>query len=347
MAQRKPCFNLIFINFGVLLLFVATVSDAARAQTPRPARPAQPSAREAGENFGSIRGRVVLANGAFVNRAIKITLEVSRGAQTTAYTDNQGQFEIGALAPGTYTLEFEGDRQRFEVATERVQVMRGLPSILTVQLKEKTAENASQPATRVVSTGELDNRAPSKAVAHFNRASAYAREKRIEEAIGELLKAIAIYPHYLVAHNDLGALLLGQGKLDAAAEALRAAIEIDQNSFNPRLNLGIVLVQQHDFEAAKEMLKVAERLDPQSPAVRLYAGMALVGTGDLEAAEKELKTAYTLGGSPFALALFHLGQLYMTRDEREMALSSFAAYLRETPNAANAAQVRQLISMLR
>jgi len=108
-----------------------------------------------------------------------------------------------------------------------------------------------------------------------------------------------------------------------------------------------VLVQQHGFAEAVEVLERALNLNPESPAARLYAGLAQMGLGNLDGAEKELKAAYTLGGSTYSLALFHLGQVYMNRGEREKALQAFEGYLRDSPVATNADQVRKMIAMLR
>jgi hypothetical protein len=66
-----------------------------------------------------------------------------------------------------------------------------------------------------------------------------------------------------------------------------------------------------------------------------------------EAAEQDLKTAYKLGGAQYSLANFHLGQLYMNRGARELALKSFELYLKDVPSATNADQVQKLIAILR
>jgi hypothetical protein len=49
----------------------------------------------------------------------------------------------------------------------------------------------------------------------------------------------------------------------------------------------------------------------------------------------------------YALALFHLGQLYMSKGNQALALQSFERYLNDEPNAGNADQVRKMIAMLR
>ena len=149
-----------------------------------------------------------------------------------------------------------------------------------------------------------------------------------------------------MAHNDLGAQLLELGRLDEAEAELRAALNIDHAAFNPTLNLGIVLVKKHEFEPARELLDRAVSLRPESSAGRLYLGLALLATSDFARAEKELRAAYDQGGHQYAVALFHLGQLYMDRGERKLAREYFERYLREAPNATNLDQVRTLIAML-
>jgi len=331
------------VRIGVLTLAVLILCGSASAQIGRPTIP-EDSDRTA---RGSIRGRIVLPGGAFVNESIKITLLTLRETISVIYADTQGQFEFPGLAPGNYQLEIEGDRQRFEVSTEPVQVFKGTPSIVTLTLKEKASPVKISSATKTASVTELTQSIPSGAKREFERASKLTSEGKAEEAIVHLRKAIALYPEFVMARNDLGAQLLGLGKLDDAADELRKAIALDQKAFNPKLNLGIVLVQQHHFAEASEVLNQALSLDAGSPDARLYSGIALMALGSPDAAEKDLRTAYSLGGTPYALALFHLGQLYMNKGDRESARRAFAEYLRDLPNADNADQVRKMIAMLR
>jgi tetratricopeptide (TPR) repeat protein len=295
---------------------------------------------------GSINGNVVLPNGAFLNERARITLQTDRGIKSSVYTDSQGRFQFNGLPPTVYEIVVEADGDRFEIARATVEVFPGGPSILHVNLKEKKPSRPTSSAT-AVSTGELDPAVPTQAKREFERASDAIKSGRTEDAIGHLRNAIALYPAYLMAHNDLGAQLLAQGKLDEAAAEFRRAIQIDSKAFNPRLNLGIVLVQQHLFSDAAETLKAALALQPNSPAAILYHGLALEGTNDLNGAERELKTAHDLGGAAYAVALFHLGQIYVNKGEREQARKAFESYLQEAPSGPNAAEARKMIGILR
>ena len=329
-----------------MLVGLSASASGIKAQAGRPASPNQTETDQTA--FGSIRGRVLLPNGDFVSSNVKVTLQTLRGTVAVIYTENQGQFEFEELRPGSYQIEVDPtEREQFELSTESVQVFKGMPSVVSLTLKAKKApERKPNAAAKTVSAVELGREIPSGARKEFDKASKAAREGKTDEAIVHLRRAIVLSPNFVMAHNDLGAQLLEQGKLDEAAEALRMAIKLDGNSFNPALNLGIVLVQQHKFSEAAEILGKALSIEPRSPSARLYSGVTFMALGQPEAAEKDLKAAYEFGGVRFALANFHLGQLYWNKGEKALALKSFQFYLVDVPNAANADQVRRMIAML-
>ncbi|HEY6246516.1 MAG TPA: tetratricopeptide repeat protein [Pyrinomonadaceae bacterium] len=309
---------------------------------------AQPNTRSTGlsNTAGSIRGTVVMPDGSPVKGAVKVTLRVMRGWTNMMYTDEQGRFEIPNVSAGQYTIEVEPDRDRgLDISSENVTVGRGGPTMLTIYLKRKR-EDTQGKSEKTVSVAMLDQKVPSSAKREFDRATRFAREKRTDESIDALRRAIAIYPDYLMAHNDLGAQLLEREQFEEAIVELRLCLKIDPNAFNPALNLGIALLQLNRNQEALTSLERSLSIEPSSPPAHLYTGIALARLGNSDRSEKELKSAYDLGGSPYAISLFHLGQLYMKNGARELALQSFQLYLRECPNAPNAAQVESLIARL-
>lgn len=328
----------------VISLLALTVSVAAQSGGVN-ARTGQPNTSP-DLSLGSIRGRVVLPNGAPINTQVKVTLLSLRGTRDETLTDNQGQFFFRSLPPADYSVEVDADRLRFDVSTERVQVLGGTSTVVNVTLKEKKGSAGIRPDGNVVSVGEITPDVPDKARKEFERANKFADAGKPLEAIEHLRKAIAIYPNFMMAHNDLGAQLLEQGDLDEAVTELRRATELDPKAFNPYLNLGIVLLRQKKYAEAAETLKKALSLGSDSPAAKLYLGLALLNANDLAGAERELKGAYNLGGPTYGDALFYLGELYMKRGERARARQTFEIYLRGEPNAANAAQARKLIGVL-
>jgi tetratricopeptide (TPR) repeat protein len=295
---------------------------------------------------GSIRGRVVLPSGRLIDESLKVTLLTVNGTQAWTYTENQGWFEFLNLTPGNYEVQIESSGANYQVVSQAVQVLRGAPSMVTISLRD-SSEAKPKTASSVVSVNELSAAIPKTARKEFMLASEAVRNHKTDEAITHLRKAIDIYPAFAMARSDLGTQLLAQGKLDEAEEELGEAIKIDGAAFNPRLNLGIVLVEKHDFGKGIEELSRAISLNPESPAAQLYAGIAYAAVAEYDEAEKHLKAAYTIGGTSYSMALFHLGQLYMNKGNRDAALKYFQTYLQVAPDAPNAQQVEKLIAMLR
>jgi Tfp pilus assembly protein PilF len=327
----------------LVLVLTLIVHVAVQSQTG-----IRPGGISGADRPGTIRGTVVMPDGSALSMSVKVTLKVLRGEMTFTITDQQGRFEINNLTSGQYTLEVDADgERRFELVTERVLVPRGgATTFVTIPLKEKRRPERS-PADKTVSIAMLDQKVPGPAKREFEHATRLANEGNAVESIAALKRAIAIYPDYLIAHNDLGAQLMGLERFDEAAVELRTAIEIDPKAFNPRLNLGIVLLMQKNFLEALASLDKALSIEPAAPAAHLYAGLVALKLNDPDRGVKELTAAHELGGTNYAVALVQLGHFYMKKGERTIALKFFESYLQESPNAADAAQVQKLIDALR
>jgi len=334
-----------WMSLVAALVLVAALAPTVLAQSASQTGQTSAISREL---VGNIRGHVLLPNGTPLAQAVRITVTPQSGNMQVFYTDNQGQFDLKRLRIGIYQLEAEADPQQFEIAAQNVEVFKDATVIVNLTLKEKkaTGSEGAPGAHATVSAVELDQNIPKEARKEFERATKAAAEQKTDEAITHLRKAIALYPNFMMAHNDLGAQLLELGQLDEAAAELRTAIKLDPKAFNPQLNLGVVLIRQRQFAEAAQVLDAALSIDAQPPAAHLYAGVAHMMLHEAERAEKELRAAHDTGGAEYALALFHLGQIYLGRGDRARARQSFEAYLREAPDAENAAQVRTLISTL-
>ncbi len=328
-------------RYWIASLIVLVCGVSAGAQNPRqPNRSTSPDSSAS----GTIRGKVLLPSGGFVTQSIRISLQTVRGIDSTVFTDNTGTFEFTRLNPGRYQVVVDADPRLYEASTESVEIVRGMLAMINIVLKEKG--RAGQPKVGAVSAAELDSEVPAKARKEFERASDASRNGKAEEAITHLRNAIAIYPQYLKAHNDLGAQLLELNRLDEAEKELRSALNIDPAAFNPTLNLGIVLLKNHEMQSAIAVLQKAASMQSQSPAARFFYGLALMGASEGEQAEKEFVAAYTLGGDQYAEALFYLGRIYMDRGDRTVARQYLERYLREAPKASNSVEARKLIAVL-
>lgn len=297
-------------------------------------------------NLGSISGTVTLPSGHPVNTRVRITLSTMNDPGISGYTDNQGGFSFSRLRSGNYTVEASADGNLYDAVTEQVFLPRGGRANLRMALRGKSGANG-QPRANVVSLEELSQRVPAAAKKEYEKAVKLAGEGNTVQAIEGYKKAIAIWPEYLVARNDLGVQYLNLRRLLEAAEQFEAAIDINPRAFNPHLNLGIVLVKQKNYSSALERLNGAMSIDSSQPAAHLYIGIAAVEIDELVQAEKELKAALALGGPEYSVAHYYLARLRMKTGEREGAIRELQTYLDTTPTGEEAERARQLLEKLK
>ena len=329
--------------FCILILAAATfpVEGALAQEEVRPSRNSTTSS--VARPTGSITGKVTLPSGHPLNQRVRITISSITTPSSVLYTDNSGGFGFRGLAEGNYTIEVIPDIKEYEVVTQEVRLIRGMQVRLMISLREKTTETR-KPSN--VATAETDQDVPAAAKKEFERGSKLAAEGRAEEAIARFKQALAIFPNYLMARNDLGVQFLNLNRFDEAAEQFLTALEISPTAFNPNLNLGIVLVKKRIFAEALERLRKTLSLNSSSPSAHLYVGIALLETEEAQQAEQELTTALSLGGVEFAVAHFFLGRAYLRLGNRESAVRELNNYLRALPTGEYAAAARNLLGRL-
>jgi tetratricopeptide (TPR) repeat protein len=134
----------------------------------------------------------------------------------------------------------------------------------------------------------------------------------MEKGIKSLEEAVAIYPQYVRALNDLGVTLMKLDRLDEAADRLRAAAEIGKRLFHPRMNLGIVLNRQRKFQEAIEVLDPLYHEYHGVAEVNLTYAEALEGArkfADAENVYRAVMAAHKIDDKTYNIVEFRLGVL--------------------------------------
>jgi tetratricopeptide (TPR) repeat protein len=285
------------------------------------------------------------------SQSVKIRLEASEGEiLRDSFTDSTGNFEVRSLGTGIYTIVVPGDDRSYSTTTERIEITRYSPDVVvtTVYLSAKEESRTRRKGDRyTVSAGEATSSIPKKARDAYNHSVELSKQGKTQEAIGELKRAIAIYPAYVQAYNDLGVGYIKVDLIDDAIRALEKATSLDPKAFNPRLNLGIANVRRQEFLQAEPLLRTAVSIDASAPLAHLYLAIVLWKTGRLNEAEDEFARALSFGGSDIAIAHYYLGQLYADRHRIAEAVAELEAYLKQKPDSEDAQQARKKITELR
>lgn len=151
-----------------------------------------------------------------------------------------------------------------------------------------------------------------EAMLHTTLANNYFRQFRVELAVLEWEKALAIQPDYPVALNNLGVAYWRWGRLGEATGCFRRAKSL--------LNLGLILLQQGDLPAAREALNKSIMVQPKHSQAYLALGECLLGLGKIPAGIEELHKALILNPQS-ARALRGLAKAYLDLGRAEEAES--------------------------
>jgi tetratricopeptide (TPR) repeat protein len=241
--------------------------------------------------------------------------------------------------------------EEFEKATETVDIIepmqrRNAPGIMvsvTIYIEPKATGSRGAIGTVDASAGGV----PEAARELYKDAVESGQSGDRKKAIDQLKQALAIYPNFMTALNELGVQYIALKQYKEAAEALRAAIKIGPEAFHPRLNYGIVLLMLKEYKAAAAELQIAVHKDSSSGVAHFQFGRALVNLGNYETAEKSLKQSISIGGDDVIEAHRYLAAVYIEKQNSLAAADELELYLRLAPKAKDAEQLRTMVKDLR
>jgi Flp pilus assembly protein TadD len=294
----------------------------------------------------TIGGAILLSTGQRAEHRISVRLQsMTRGDRVTT-SDEYGNFVFRGLPPGDFTLVIDKEKG-FEPFVQTVSIIqpRGMPPQiynLSVRLIAK-AGTAGPPG---VINAELA-KVPKRALDKYNKAQELSTREDRAGAIQELQGAIAEYPDFMLAYNELGVQYMKLNDYKKADEALQAALKINAKAFMPLLNRGIVLVTLKRYPEAEPLLREVVKIKSDSAVGHYFLGQAVANLGKFDEAEKELLKAVELGGKELKEAHRLLAIIYSSRGEKTKTIAELETYLQLAPTTPDAEQLRNVIKKLK
>jgi tetratricopeptide (TPR) repeat protein len=305
-----------------------------------------------GMNVGSHTIEVHLTdqNGRPLSVALRVQIFSESGNRLAEAFSNreQGVADFEGFTSGSFMLSISGPdvetvTQNFEIyATEATH-----REFIRVQMKNTAPPGspASPGSDPTVSAQDLS--VPDKARDEFEKGmDAYARGDD-RDAQDALELAVAIYPGYVRAHNNLGVLYLKAGQKIKAFVEFSKAVELDPKFAPGYVNQARVSISDGNFAEAEPALKKALEADPAA----LNAMKLLCET---EFARNEypqfLETArhvHQLTREPQYSDL-HLvsAQILVNQGKKEEAAAEYQLFVEENPNDPRIPKVQSLIARL-
>ena len=337
------------ISLGASLLVLATLVSA---QTPPGASNPNTSGRASAPASHTIRGKIFLPSGGLPDQRIRVVLELNTGGIAgETFSDSVGNFEFRSIPSNSYRVTVPTDNQVYETTQETLEVYGSFSLTFMVQiyLRDKNANVVVRPKGKMLSAAEFTQDVPKEAKKAYELGLKRVKEGKPEEAIGHFQSALKVFPDYLLALNKLGEQYMATHKPADAQATFERAVAVNPKFPLAHINLGMLLVELKNFPEAIEHLEAANRADESYPMAHLFLGRALMEKDppDLDRAERALLKARESGGNELAYVRLHLFNLYFRRKAYEKAAEQLEAYLKEAPDAPNAASVKETLAKVK
>ena len=173
------------------------------------------------------------------------------------------------------------------------------------------------------------------------------RQGKFKEAAEALTRLQNDHPGLAKIHAPLIEALIGSQQWEPAEAAITRALGVKElDLVDLKVKLGMVRLRQGKYAQAITVLSEAVAGEPDNALAHFNLGAALMFVGKLDEAESALSRAYAIKGAEMPGAQLLLGQLYHQKQDYQKAIDAFTKYLRDLPDAPNAAQVKESIRRL-
>ena len=194
------------------------------------------------------------------------------------------------------------------------------------------------PGAAFVSAGDLA--VPSRARKEVDKAVELMSKRELEPAIQRLNKAIAIYPPYAVAYNDLGVIYSRLGDLQREREALQKAVDLNDHYSLAYVNLGRMDIAAGNFASAESELDKASATDPTDSVALILLSYAEYMQQHFDPMIATARKAHALE-KPHAFVHRAAARAFEQRGDAVEATAELEMFLKEEPAGPRADAVRR------
>ena len=294
---------------------------------------------------GNVHVHVVFADDrrAGVNLQVQLMLGSSNTPVATTYTNDAGVAAFASIAVGDYhALVSGGDVQTtqsdvFEIDSRRLNQNE----YVTVQRLANSGSNPKPSNASMISTSELN--VPVKARSELEKGVEAMAKQDWKKALERLNKAIAIYPQYAAAYNNLGVLYARMSDPVHEREALEKAIHLDDHLATAEVNLAKLCLREKNFSQAETLLAKALIAGPNNVEVLMLLADAQLMVQHYDAAIASARGAHAASTTHPAFVHYIAARAYDSQNRRAEALAELQLFLQEEPTGPRADHIRATI----
>jgi tetratricopeptide (TPR) repeat protein len=272
-----------------------------------------------------VRVRIAFVNGA-CDVATHVRLMGLTGPVAEGTANDQCEVDFENLPAGTYRLNVLGENV---IDTDVITAAAGSTEF-EVKVRrgnepEGTAGVAASPSVSVADLG-----IPANARKEFDKANKLISRQDFTKAIQCLNRAIAIYPAYAGAYNNLGVIYARLGDRAREREDLQKAISINDHFAPAYVNLGRMNIGSGDFSGAESVLSKASSFDPTDAMTLVLLTFAEFKDRRPDRAIETSRKAHALKGE-HAFAHMVAARAFEQKRDAVDAVTELEVFLKEEP----------------
>ena len=295
----------------------------------------------------TLRVDVILSTGGHAPPHLRVQLRQGTNGTLAAMdqTNSSGNVEFQELDPGDYDVLVTGDGiQPGDSGGFNIPETRDFMSV-TVVVKP-TAEAEPGAEMRGSSVAAADSNVPKKASKEYDRAEEEMAQNDWDKAIDHLNKAIAIYPQYSAAYNDLGVCYGRLKQEDKQREALLKAISVNDHCIPALVNLAHMEMKDNHLLDAVESLNKAIQTDPTNVEALSLLTQVEYMQGHYDQA---IIDAHKVHGLAHHYSIVHYTAASALQKENRIpeAIVELEVFLQEEPQGPRADAVRRVLGARR
>ncbi|MEN3333774.1 MAG: hypothetical protein V7641_3139 [Blastocatellia bacterium] len=178
----------------------------------------------------------------------------------------------------------------------------------------------------------------------------YMQKEDYRAAADAYRQASTLYPQDPASQYNLAEALYAAGEYKQAEAAYRKTLDLSPGRVNSQAHhfLGLSLYNQKRLDEAIAEYRIAiDQARSDYSEARYNLGIALLASGKLQAAESEFRMAIQQEKHDWPEAHFNLATTLEHQHRSREAADEYETYLRQSPNATDAAATRKRIEQLR
>jgi Tfp pilus assembly protein PilF len=262
----------------------------------------------------------------------------------TRTTDGLGAVVFSRLRPAKYKLRVSGDGV-ITTETGELDMSDSGPNLTEYVRVHRIPLPADGPGVSSVSVMELN--IPAEAKKEFDKGTSKMEQKNWSEAKNHLELAIAIYPKYALAQNNLAVTYLKLGQGASAVESFRAALQLDEHLFQANVYVGHFYYDNKDYKQAEPYLLRAASGEPRNPQLLMALANTQMQNGETDQALVNAQKVHSLPDhKKFAIAHLIAADILSDRGDKQQVRIEYKQFLREDPDSPFAPRVKDALAKL-